>query len=188
MIKKIQFAKVVLIVSLLFTFIACESFKENLAVTVPVNNKEIQFEVGDVLMSTPGVSKVPSASNADEFTLLDETFEVNVAAEAEKSGYDFEKNVEFVLSNASLELVEPTGYDMGQFNNIKLYFDDKTQLVAQADKVEGGKVSIKIVNGNLLTKLKQDKLHVIVTGDKKPDGKATLKLVSSYKAKVKIFK
>lgn len=188
--KKIKISRVVFIITLLFTWVACESIKdikENLAVTVPINDKEVEFEVGEALMSAPGKSQSPAASYAEN-VLLDETFNVNVVAEAKKLGYDFEKIVEFVLSEASLVLVEPVGYDMAQFNQIKLYFDDKTKLVAQADKVEGGKVTIKIVDGNLLDKLSQDKLHVIITGDKVPTGRAKLKLVSSYKAKIKVFK
>ena len=185
--KKIKLPKISLIVPLLFAFMACESIKENLAVTVPINNKELEFEVGETMMMVPGKSELPSASYAEN-VLLDRTFGVNVASEAEKLGYDFDQIIEFVISAASIELVEPLGYDMSQFNNIKLYFDDRTKLVAQADKVEGGKVTIKIVNGNLLDKLKQDELHVIITGDKVPAGKAKLKLISSYKAKIKIFK
>ncbi len=191
MIKKIKISRAVFVVSLLFTLVGCEGIKdikENLAVTVPINNKAIEFEVGEALMTTvPGKSGLPSVSYVEN-VLLDETFDVNVAAEVEKMGRDFDKIVEFVLTKASIELVEPLGYNMDQFNNIKLYFDDQTQLVAQADNVEGGKVAIKIVNGNLLNKLKQDKLHVIITGDKVPAGKAKLKLVSSYEAKVKVFK
>ena len=187
MIKKTQLFKSMLIVSLLVTLMACETIKENLAVTIPINNKELVFEVGETMMMVPGKSELPSASYAEN-VLLDRTFGVNVASEAEKMGYDFDQIIEFVISAASIELVEPLGYDMSQFNNIKLYFDDRTKLVAQADKVEGGKVTIKIVNGNLLDKLKQDELHVIITGDKVPAGKAKLKLISSYKAKIKIFK
>lgn len=187
MTKKIKFSKVVFIFALLFAFIACESIKENLAVTVPINNKEVEFEVDETILEASLQSKLPSAAFV-EHILLDRTFNINVAAEAEKLGYDFERILEFVLSEASIELVEPNGYDMGQFNNIKLYFDNQSQLVAQADKVEGKKVTVKIMNGNLLDKLKEDKLHVIITGDKKPSGKAKLKLISSYKAKVKVFK
>ena len=173
-------------VTVLFILTSCEKIKENLAVTVPINDRELTFEVGtNPLPST--TYKAPAAT-AELKVLLDKTFNVNVEAEVEKLGYDMNNIVEFFLSVASIELVEPIGFNMNEFSNIKVYFDDQTQLIAQVDKIENGKVKFTIVNGNLLQKLKSDQLHVIIVGDNMPSKRVKLKLKTSYKAKFNLLK
>ncbi|WP_179859314.1 hypothetical protein [Tannerella forsythia] len=49
------------------------------------------------------------------------------------------------------------------------------------------KVRFTIINGELLDKLKDDKLHVILTGIR-PNVVVRLKLVMDYKAKVSLIK
>ena len=173
-------------VTVLFIFTSCEKIKENLAVTVPINDRELTFEVGTNPLPSP-TYKAPAAT-AELKVLLDKTFNVNVEAEVEKLGYDMNNIVEFFLSVASIELVEPIGFNMNEFSNIKVYFDDQTQLIAQVDKIENGKVKFTIVNGNLLQKLKSDQLHVIIVGDNMPSKRVTLKLKTSYKAKFNLLK
>ena len=172
-------------VSLLFALTSCESIKEKLAVTVPINDRELVFEVGTNPTAAPAF-KAPAATNA--VVLLDKTYDVNVESEAKKLGYDMDNIIEFVLSAASIELIEPLDFNLNEFSNIKLYFDDQTKLVAQVDKIANGKITIKIVNDDLLQKLKADQLHVIITGDNLPSKRVKLKLITSYKAKINVFK
>ena len=71
---------------------------------------------------------------------------------------------------------------------MKIYFDKQTNLVAQADKIQNGKITIKIVDGDLLQMLKNDQLHVIITGDSLPSKRVKLKFISSYRAKIQVIK
>lgn len=186
MTRKIKISSVVIFVGLMLAFTSCETIKEKLAVPIPINNVEVTFEVQPAVASVPA-QKAP-AITAETKVLLDKTFDVNVVEEAEKLGYDLDNIIEFVITAGTIELVEPAGFDMNEFKNVKIYFDNQTNLVAQADKIQNGKITLKIVNGNLLQMLKNDQLHVIITGDSLPSKRVKLKFISSYRAKIQVIK
>lgn len=175
-----------LLIGVLVAFTACENIKENMTVTIPINEKEIIFEI-------PGedaaqrANKYPSAPAA-EVELLNTLLKLNLADVARENGYDFDRIVELLLTKAELELISPAGFNMGVFDKLKLYIEDRTKLVAQAEKVKGNVVIIKIVNGDLLTKFKEDNLHIILTGETMPKERVKLKLKTSYQAKIKVYK
>ena len=183
---KIKFTFAIICATFLIAFSSCESIKEKLAVPIPINDIEITFEVQPASQSSPA-AKAPAVT-AVEKVLLDKTFDVNIVEEAEKLGYDMDNIIEFVITAGRIELVEPAGFDMNEFKNVKIYFDNQTKLVAEVDKIENNKILIKIVNGDLLQKLKDDKLHVIITGDDLPSKRVKLKFISSYRAKINVFK
>ncbi len=68
---------------------------------------------------------------------------------------------------------------MKGFVGAKLYFDNKSKLVAKVEKVEGNKTRFTIVNGELLNQLKDDKLHVILVGVR-PTQNLRMKLIMDY--------
>lgn len=157
---------------------SCAKIKDALTQDVTIENKELYFNVAPTAKS--------SSANAIEEILYEGTLTINVKEVVEANGLSFDQLKDFAITMGSVELMYPTGFDMGQFNNIKLYFDNREQLVAQANKVEGGVVKLSIVNGNLLNKLKEDQLNVIVVGNR-PSSPVMLKLVTSYKAKVSLL-
>lgn len=128
------------------------------------------------------------ASTTEE-VLYDGILNVNVAAELEKNGLSFEHLKSFLITQGTLEVVTPQGFDLNTFRTAKLYFDNQTVLVAKADVIDAvaRKVKFTIINGELLDKLKNDKLHVILTGIR-PQVIVRLKLVMDYQAKVTLIK
>ena len=144
---------------------------------------------GLFLQSADGQDVPELLSGATEEVLYDGILNVNVAAELEKNGLSFENLKSFIITQGTLELVTPQGFDLNTFRTAKLYFDNRTALVAKADVVEAAarKVRFTIINGELLDKLKDDKLHVILTGIR-PNVVVRLKLVMDYKAKVSLIK
>lgn len=67
---------------------------------------------------------------------------------------------------------------------MKLYFENRNQLVAKTDVIDVAKrqVLFTIVNGELLDKLKNDKLYIMLTGIR-PNKKAKMKLLWTIKPK-----
>ncbi len=183
---KTKFTQTFILAGLFLTFISCEAIKEKLAVDVPIKNVELSFEVQPAVSQAP-MQKAPSQA-AETKVLLDRTYDVNIEDEAAKLGYDLDNIIGFVMTSASIELVEPLDFNLNEFKNLKIYFDNQTNLVAQADKIGNGKIEIKIVNGDLLQKLKEDQLHIIIVGDTMPTKKVKLKFISNYTAKINIFK
>ncbi len=178
----------ILFVAVLVAFIACDL--ENLEVTIPIKEQVINFEVGEynAQQSTKVYQSVPAATN--EMVLLDTIMEINLAEAAKEEGYDYEALKELILTNATIELNEDNpDFDMSVFDNLKLFIDDRTKPVAQADKIEGNAVAIKIIDsGNLLEKLDNDNLHIILTGNALPSERVKLKLIADFKAKIRAFK
>ncbi len=159
--------------------------KKNLTIVVPITDKELELEVREDAIKQQRVSQYPSAPA--DVVLYEADLDFNLAALAKDQGYDFDRLVEFVITKASIELVSPDDFDMKVFSSLKLYVEDRNQLVAQADKVSGGIVTLKIVNGDLLAKFKEDNLHIILVVEK-PSKRVKLKMKSSYKAKMRVFR
>ena len=99
------------------------------------------------------------------------------------------QDVPELLAGATEEVLYDGILNVNTFRTAKLYFDNRTALVAKADVVDTAarKVRFTIINGELLDKLKDDKLHVILTGIR-PNVVVRLKLVMDYKAKVSLIK
>lgn len=175
-----------LVAAVLVAFTGCKNVNEkveNFGVYIPMPEKELVFDVGkDAIQIQPTRQAAPAA----EVVLLDTLLNLNLAEQAKKAGYDFDRVLELLITDASMELVSPAGFAMGVFSSLKLYVEDQNKLVAQADKVEGNKVKIKIVDGDLLAKFKEDKLRIILVGEN-PDKRVKLKLKTNYKAKVRVF-
>lgn len=192
---KTALLKISLALFVLFAFNAC-NLKDAIEIPVSINDQTINF---DILPSgSAGVSQANKvAAEAQGAVILwDGTINVNVAKELEKNGYSFNMVKSFLLTQAELTVTVPAGvtdvsaFLSDNFKNLKLYFDDQTQLVAQFDSYSATAktISIKIVNGELLNKLKNDQLHIILTGDKRPTQKISCKLTTSYLVKIKPLK
>ena len=169
-----------------------ETLQNALGKDISVKNREIVFDVQPSALSQTDADgqDVPELlSGATEEVLYDGILNENVAAELEKNGLSFENLKSFIITQGTLELVTPQGFDLNTFRTAKLYFDNRTALVAKADVVDTAarKVRFTIINGELLDKLKDDKLHVILTGIR-PNVVVRLKLVMDYKAKVSLIK
>lgn len=159
------------------TLFSCKKTLENvLSKEIAINDRSVTFTV----------DPATRAGEAEE-TLYDGVLQMNVAAELEKNGFSFENIKSFVLKQVTLELVTPSGYDMEGFKTVKLYFDNKSKLVARADKVEGDKVRFTVADGSLLDQLKEDSLHIILTGQR-PSKQVKLKLAMDYAARVSLIK
>ncbi len=145
----------------------------------PVNDKVIEFEVA--------AAERGEAARTEEI-LYEGDLTVNVASIVEQSGFSFDHIKSFIIEQGSVELVAPEGFDMNHFIGMKLYFENQNQLVARADVLDtNGTIKLSIVNGNLLDKLKENKLHLIVTGVR-PNVMVKLKLRTNYLVGVSLFK
>lgn len=123
-----------------------------------------------------------------EEVLYEGILSVNVAQLVEQSGFSFDHIKSFVILQGSVELVAPIGFSMNHFIGMKLYFENRDQLVAQADMLGAdGVLKLSIVNGDLLDKLKENNLRVIITGVRPPI-KVRLRLRTDYAAEVSLIK
>ncbi len=179
--KIIQFGCLLLIATATFS---CGKLDEVLTKEIQVNNRTINFTVNPAAKSAEAQA---TRSGETETVLYDGVLEINVVEELENNGLSFENLKSFVLRESSITLVTPSGYDMNGFKTVKLYFGDTSKPVAKAESVSGSKVVLSIVNGELLDKLKEDKLRVIVTGQRSSQ-QVTLKLRMDYTAKVGLTK
>lgn len=188
--------KIVFLFGLLLTFSAC-NLNEVLSKEVEINDKVVEFDLGaNGQLNVAPMSKV--STEATEVTLLDKTYDVNVNAKLAEFGLSTKLIKAFAITHAKLEVTIPTDVTddvafMEGFKNLKVYFKDKTKLVA---KISGsptvsnkiGLVTITIVDGDLLNMLNNESLHVIITGDKFPGKTSHCKFTSSYKIKAGLLK
>ena len=187
--------KITLLLSLIFALGSCD-IKEALSTEIDVKDKVVEFDLGPdgIISGAPQASRVASASS--EVTLLDRTFDVNIEEKLSDYGFSLDLIKSVILSNATLEVPVPESENvltfMQCFNGLKIYFDDKSQLVAQLKNIKAsgqtGIVEIEIVNGELINKLKSDQFHIIITGEKFPAKRVHCTLTTSYKVKVGIIK
>ncbi|MDI9551546.1 MAG: hypothetical protein GX125_08515 [Bacteroidales bacterium] len=155
---------------------SCQQILEQvISKEIPIKNQSVTFTV------EPG-----TRADEGEETLFDGVLEINIAEEIEKKGFSFDKILSLALKTGTLELVTPSNYNMDGFLSAKLYFDNKKNLVATAEKVEHNKVLFTVVNVNLLDKLRDDSLHIILTGQRPPK-KVILKLIMDYAARVTLI-
>lgn len=113
---------------------------------------------------------------------------INIAQIVEQSSFSFDHIKSLILEKGSVELIALAGFDMNHFIGMKLYFENRNQLVAQADVFEAdGVIRLSVINGDLLDKLKENHLHVIVAGVR-PDRAVTLRLRTNYVVGVSLLK
>ncbi len=167
------------------TFSCKKALEDALSREIAVTNKSVTFDVTPA--SSRSTDGAETRAGETEEVLYDGVLQINIAQELEKQGFSFENIKSFLITQGTLEEEIPSGYDLKGFIGAKLYFDNQTKLVAKVEKVEGNKARFTIVNGELLDKLKEDKLHIIFVGVR-PATKLRLKLVMDYKAKVSLIK
>lgn len=175
-----------LLICILSAATSCKKALEDaLSREIPVTNKSVTFDV------TPSSSRsadgTETRSGKSKEVLYDGVLEINIAQELEKQGLSFENLKSFLITQGTIEEDIPSGYDLQGFIGMELYFDNRTKLVAKVEKVEGNKARFTIVNGELLDKLKEDKLHIILVGVR-PARALRLKLTMDYRAKVSLIK
>lgn len=191
--KKVEWISFGCLLGIILATGSCKETLQNaLSKEISVKNREIVFDVQPSALSQAGAQgeEAPMLlASATEEVLYDGILNVNVAAELEKNGLSFEHLKSFLITQGTLEVVTPQGFDLNTFRTAKLYFDNQTVLVAKADVIDAvaRKVKFTIINGELLDKLKNDKLHVILTGIR-PQVIVRLKLVMDYQAKVTLIK
>ncbi len=191
--------KITFFFGLLLTLVSCD-LNETLSKEIEIKDNVIEFDLTpEGTLQTVQMEKVSSVS-IGEVTLLDKTFNVNVASELEDMGLSIDLIKAFAITHAKLEVTIPNDVAsadelafMDGFKNLKIYFGDKTNLVA---KISGnptvaskkGTVEITIVNGDLLSKLSEDQLHIIITGTNFPTKNTHCKFTSSYKVRAGLLK
>ncbi len=182
---KTKLFQIGLILLVIFGSTSCKKALENaLSTEIPITGKSIVFEVD---AATKSAEASATRAGETEEVLYEGDLKINIAAELKKQGFSFENIKSFLITQGTIEEAAPSGFDMKGFVGAKLYFENKTKLVAKAEKIEGNKVRFTIVNGELLDKLKEDNLHIILTGVR-PNKKLKLRLVMDYKAKVSLIK
>ncbi|MGC3977565.1 MAG: hypothetical protein QM751_04625 [Paludibacteraceae bacterium] len=191
---KKTFIGISFLASLLLIFSSC-NVKEILTHDVEINDKVIEFDLGPTGVKQQ-VAKVVSSES--EVNLLDSTFALNVEEKISDLGFSVNLIKSLLLTSAKLEVQVPLEFAddvngfMQCFSNMKIYFDDKSQLVAKGSDIttsgQTGIVNINIVNGELLNKLKQDQLRIILTGSKYPEAMVHVKFITNYKVKVGLTK
>lgn len=189
--------KILFFFGLLLSLSAC-NVNEALSKEVEIKDNVVEFDLVPSSLSVSSQLKVASAEATTDTTLLDKTYDVNVSLELSSLGLSIDLIKAFAITNAKLEVTIPEivtdkAAFMQGFNNLKVYFNDKTNLVAQINGTptfsgQTGLVEIKIVNGDLLDELKEDQLHVIITGNKYPSVTSHCKFTSSYKVRVGLLK
>lgn len=184
--KSIKSKIVVLSLSMLtLLFSSCEELADKMTVSLDVPESSINF---DVEPQSSQAMKVASATS-ESIVLLDRTINVNLADVLADNGYSLDAVTSFLLTSSSLELVSPVGFNMDIFQNVKLYLDDQTHLVAEAQSVdnETGIITINIADGELLDMLQSDQIHIILVGDAYPSEKVSLKLKTKFKVKLQVL-
>ena len=111
---------------LLGIILATGSYKETLqnalGKDISVKNREIVFDVQPSALSQTDADgqDVPELlAGATEEVLYDGILNVNVAAELEKNGLSFENLKSFIITQGTLELVTPQGFDLNTFRTAK---------------------------------------------------------------------
>lgn len=181
---KTRIAKFTCLLLLLAATSCKKALEDTLSKEIAINGKSVIFDINAAIRSAKAAA---TRAGETEETLYEGVLNINIAQELEKIGFSFENLKSFLVTQGTLEEEIPSGYDLQGFVGAKLYFDNKTKLVAKADKVEGNKVRFTIMNGELLDKLKEDKLHIILVGVR-PTKKLRMKLTMDYKAKVNLMK
>ncbi len=177
--------KISCLLFMLLTAVSCKDALED------VLSKEVKMKrtvTFDVKPKESVSAEIPETRvGSVEEVLYDDVLNVNIAQEMEKQGFSFKNVKNFLITQGTLEEAIPSEVDMQDFVGAKLYFENRDQLVAKAERLEGRKVRFTIVNGNLLDKLKDDKLHIILVGTR-PIRFVRLKLTMDYSVKVSLIK
>ncbi|MBR8706442.1 hypothetical protein [Bacteroides pyogenes] len=182
---KIKILQIAYVLWVLVTATSCKkALEEAFSKEIAINGKSVVF---DVEAASRSAEAVATRGLEIEETLYDGILKINIARELEKQGLSFENLKSFLITQGTLEEEIPSGYDLQGFVGAKLYFENKSKLVAKAEKLEGLKARFTIVNGELLDQLKDDQLHIILTGVR-PIKKLRMKLTMDYKARVSLIK
>lgn len=177
------------VVFLFTTLVSCEAVKEKVTVSVNVPGPDLEFKAEPRPRVLEAPQKAPGASQALEI-LYEGTININIANELAKQNLSVDNIKSFLLLQSTLEIV-PGQYtdaniDLNSLKDIKLFFDNTTQLVAKVKSVnlETKSLTFEVVNPELLEKLKENSLHVIVAKDTPLIYKVSFVLKTKYVARV----
>lgn len=159
-----------------------EKLGEMLSKEIPIKGSPITFTIH---AATPSFTRASEA----ETTLYDTTIDVNISKTVEDAGFSFDHIKNFVLKKGKIKLITGEPFDVAGLQHLKLYFDSTSSnnLVAKADRLSGTEMEFSIVNGELLNKLKNDRLHLILVGTP-PTSTVTAQLLLEYAVKVSAIK